>query len=308
MLNYFLTKRSFESRLLFTLSVLAVARILVGVLQDHLGTVPWEGLLIDYCLLFIFIGIAYYTFQHKDFRFVHPLLGFVLLFLMAVLFIRSGGVEGTDEFNFYALIVVLALLYQGGWQKVLLAFSFITFAYLAYVIHVKNAVYDFLFVRNSRGYDNFLFTLLALSALTIYVKWLIETKERRFNAKNKELREKINLVSDKNTILNRQQILLAQTNLELQRKIDERKAYHEHRTKALNEYIEQNTKKIQHPIRNLQEVIEKVDKPYPERYKEMLASSVKEIFSVVKGINKSLHSEYGHINSNILSENHEDEY
>ncbi|MEK6481327.1 hypothetical protein WJR50_27545 [Catalinimonas sp. 4WD22] len=285
------SNRSFESRVLLTLTVIALVRTLGGTVQDLMGNVPWQGILIDSILVGIFAGTTFLAFRNKSFQNIPPLLGVILVLLLALLFIRSGGVEGTTEYNFFGLTVILCLLYNGRWQKALLIIAFAIMIYLSYSVYVKNSLFYLLFVRNSWGYDNFLYTLTALTILIAYLQILIEEEDKKLKAKHEELKKKVRLVSIKNAKLNKQQRLLTQMNLQLKQAVGESKAYHEQRTKALQQYIEQNTKNIQIPLQNLQEVIEKVGSPYPTRYQEMLNTSMDDIYKVVQAIKEALLSD-----------------
>jgi hypothetical protein len=271
--------------------VIALVRTLGGTVQDLMGNVPWQGILIDGILVGIFAGTTFLAFRNKSFHDIPPLLGVILVLLLALLFIRSGGVEGTTEYNFFGLTVILCLLYNGRWQKALLIIAFAIMIYLSYSVYVKNSLFYLLFVRNSWGYDNFLYTLTALTILIAYLQILIEEEDKKLKAKHEELKKKVRLVSIKNAKLNKQQRLLTQMNLQLKQAVGESKAYHEQRTKALQQYIEQNTKNIQIPLQNLQEVIEKVGSPYPTRYQQMLNTSMDDIYKVVQAIKEALLSD-----------------
>lgn len=283
--------RSFESRVLLTLTMIALLRTLGGTVQDLMGNVPWQGILIDSILLVIFAGTTFFAYRNKSFNDLSPLLGIILVLLLSLLFIRSGGVEGTTEYNFFALTVILCLLYNGRWQKGLLTLSFALMTFLSYSVYVKNPLFYSLFVRNSWGYDNFLYTLIALTILIAYLHILIEEEDKKLKDKHEELKKKVRLVSIKNARLNKQQELLTQMNLQLKQTVGESKAYHEQRTKALQQYIEQNTKNIQLPLQNLQEVIQRVGSPYPARYQEMLNTSMDDIYKVVQAIKEDLLSD-----------------
>ncbi|MDF9795096.1 hypothetical protein OKW21_000359 [Catalinimonas alkaloidigena] len=285
------SNRSFESRVLLTLFLIALVRTLLGTVQDLIGEVSWQGILIDSILLCVFTAVTIFAFRNKSFTHIHPLLGVLLVLLISLLFVRSGGVEGSTEYNFFALMVLLSLLYDGRWQRSLLVISFVIVIYLSYSVYVKNSLFYLLFVRNSRGYDNFLYTLVALTILVAYLQMLIEEEDKKLKAKHEELKKKVKLVSIKNVKLSKQQAQLTQMNHQLKQKVEESKAYHEQRNRALQQYIEQHTNKIQLPIQNLHEVIQQVGTPYPYRYQEMLKKSMDDIYKVLDSIKESIYSE-----------------
>lgn len=305
MLNRKFSDRPFESQLLMAVVVIGIVRVFAGTLQDFLGAATIESLMIDLVVLLLFGAVAYFAFTKQALDRIHPLVGFFLLFLVCLLFIRSGGVEGAGEFNFFVLAVTLTLLFQGKWQKLLLMLMFVILLYLCYSIHVNNIVFDYLFVRNSRGYENFMFTLFMLAALIAYLQLLIEREGKKLRTHHEELQTKVSMLRKKNIELTHQQNLLNEMHERLQAEAKERRIYLEQKNKAIHLYIEQNTKRIQQPINNLKEAIIRVDDRYPKRYKEMLGLSLNELYAVSEGIKKTFISEDGFPSSSTQLYNNE---
>jgi hypothetical protein len=166
-----LRRKSYETQVVLLTAFLATLRLFLALYVDTTRAEPNSTeILTDVTLLLVFGSLLVLGLRQANFQSVHPLFGFLIIFLLGLNFIEFEGVKGTSRFNYYSGIYVIVLIYSGRWLYGLLAFQFLFLVFLSASLFLELPWARQFFLDFQPEPTDFLFALLALGLLSFYLK------------------------------------------------------------------------------------------------------------------------------------------
>lgn len=200
-------ERSFEMSGLALLSALAGLRILKDILQDIFGKNQTDlTLLIDIPLLIVFILLFILAITAKV-KTVPLAIGFLLVVLTTWSYITLGGVEGTSEYNFMGLAVMITLCYRKRRLIIVLTAMFAAIA-MVNIAQLMHWPIGFPGRRMTSSHDSFFSTLITVGIALLYFKLLLKVETSKISYVRELLRSHWTQIRRRRDELFQQQALL----------------------------------------------------------------------------------------------------
>ncbi len=280
-------KRPYETQLVLLISIVAIFRLVVALLIDFLReSVRWGEVMTDTTILIVFLAIAWLAFNKVNFTKVHPLFGLLIIVLLGLNFMEFGGVQGNSRFNYYGGFFFVILLYQGRTQIALLIFQCLFLIALTAITALLDGGRTVLFVSNDSDFTDFVFILIALGALSYYLKSITENEIGRWQQLSSQLNEQVAHAKELNHELVAQGKELMKAQAHLEEEVNKKSKLLLDQQRAIEKYIRLNTEVIHDPIYELNQEMSRFRGS--NMMDSMLIASHAELNEVLKNITVTL--------------------
>jgi hypothetical protein len=232
------------------LTVIGGLRTFKAVVQDIVGVINFDILIIDIIILMVFATLCMLIYREKISR-VPMAVGILLILLLIFSYVQFGGVQGASEYNLMALAVLLVLAYRGRqliWMMCLL-FGLIILANLD--LRFNGWLTQNVFKAFSISKDNYLTTLVAVVLLMLYFKSTLVIESDRLMISRTKLNDQIRTIQAQHVVLEEQQQQLHEMNATLERDIERHTRHIVNQNKAIEDYIRLSTESLDAPLRNI---------------------------------------------------------
>ncbi|MBI3219373.1 MAG: hypothetical protein HYZ44_07665 [Bacteroidetes bacterium] len=281
------SKRTYETQLVLLISIVAILRLVVALLIDFLReSIRWGEVMTDITILIVFVAIAWLAFNRAHFTKVHPLFGVILIILLGLNYMEFGGVQGNSRFNYYGGFFFVILLYQGRTLVVLLTFQCLFLVALTGITVFQEGGRTALFVSNDSDFTDFVFILIALGALSFYLKNITENEIGRWQQLSNKLNEQVAHAKDLNHELVTQGKELMKAQAHLEEEVNKKSRLLLEQQNAIQRYIQLNTEVIHDPVHELNREMSRF--PGTNLMDSMLIASHAELNEVLKNITATL--------------------
>ncbi len=280
-------QRPYETQLVLLISIVAIFRLVVALLIDFMReSIRWGEVVTDTTILFVFVAVAWLAFNKANFTKVHPLFGVIIIVLLGLNFVEFGGVQGNSRFNYYGGFFFVILLYQGRTLVALLTFQCLFLIVLTTITAFQEGGRTALFVSNDSDFTDFVFILMALGALSFYLKRITENEIGRWQELSSKLNEQVAQAKELNHELVTQGKELMKAQAHLEEEVNKKSRLLQEQQGAIEKYIQLNTEVIHDPIHELN--LEMSRFPGTNLMDSMLIASHAELNEVLKNITATL--------------------
>jgi len=285
-----LKEKNYEEIVLFLLALLGVSRMVIALLLDVIRTRPVAAeIATDTILLGVFIWLLKVANKVKSQQEISIVFGVIASLLILVNYLEFGGAMGNARFNFYAGIFLIVMLYSGKRMNWLLILYFSLMMFINYgFIMEKEWMAQF---KIEAGYNlaNFIFTLICITLLTVFLKYITEAQIDRYESLNIELRTKIRESKQANRKLGKQHQELAKAQAILEQEVKLKTEALEAKNRAIENYIKYNTNYLQSPLVTLDQLVTEIKGN--ETMPVLLRASCAELKTVIENIKITFDSE-----------------
>lgn len=282
--------RPYETQVLLLVAFLGSARLVLALVLDLLNpAITLTELLTDLGLLVIFSGILIAGLKKANFKSVHPSIGAVLILLLALNFVEFGGAAGVSRYNYYCGFFVIILLYAQRSLVVLLSFQLVVLVAATAATYFQMEWTQAFLIAGAPLTLDFLFAVISLGILSYYLKVITLAEIHKLDLSNERLRQQVNQAKQMNARLISQGKELLAAQLHLEEEVLRRTKALEKQQHAIEKYIYINTRVLQEPITNLNNVLNGVVPT--DTVSTMLVLSKKELNDVFGRIKVTLESE-----------------
>jgi hypothetical protein len=285
-----LFRSSYEVHVVQLVGVIGLLRITIALALDFLRPVlsPSE-VMTDAAIFVIFAALCFLSFRLKVIR-IPLVIGVVLIGLLGVNFLQFGGVTGYTEFNFIVGLVLLVMLYDGQTKVALVLLSiFVLLAMLA-AVYFNHPVYTRMFIGEQTTPEDFVFSIIGLTLLTLYLKFAMDLERESLHVQNASVTTALRVTREKNRTLELQKISLAHSQKKLTEDVAQRTRQLEAQNAAIEQYLRYTTIELKEPLARLEEKLAQLDRP--GMLMEMLRVSVEELKIVSKSVASTVENEH----------------
>ncbi len=280
----------YESQVLQLVGFIGFLRVLVAVIQDILSpkTTSIE-LLTDCGILLVFLGVCFLALRLKVNR-ISLSVGVVLAVLLALNFMQFGGVTGYTEFNYLTGIALMVLLYSEERKYFLVGGMILLLGCMLFVGYSNHPIYQFVFIRKIGNPEDFVFSLIGITILTLYLKYAMDLERQQLLQQQGKLNFALEQSRSQQATLKDQQgqLMLAQQKLELE--VIRRTKQVQIQNASIEQYIQYNTTELREPLEQLKGKLSALTEP--GMLNDLLKVSASELETVISNINKSIKDEH----------------
>jgi hypothetical protein len=281
------SKRPYETQLVLLISIVAIFRMVVALLIDFLHeSIRWGEVVTDITILIVFAALAWLAFRRANFTKVHSVFGVIIIILLGLNFMEFGGVQGNSRFNYYGGFFFVILLYQGRTLLALLTFQCLFLIVLTVITVFEEGGRTALFVSNDSDFTDFVFILIALGALSFYLKRITENEIGRWQQLSNKLNQQVAHAKDLNHELVTQGKELMKAQAHLEEEVNKKSRLLIEQQNAIEKYIRLNTEVIHDPIYELNQEMSRFRGT--NMMDSMLVASHAELNEVLKNITTTL--------------------
>ena len=257
-------------------------------------------LITDFSICIVFTSLLVLLNRKASFKKVHPLFGILFIILMGVNFLQFGGINGTNCFNYYSSIYVIVMLYSNRTLYSMVIFQLVFLIGLIYLVFVNHPLYQAVLISTTQANTEFIFSLLAISVFTFYLKYITIYEIKKSEEKEQELNQKVETSEQLNRQLIQQSEQLKKAQNSLKHEVSLRVATLEKRKAVIEQYIHHNTTTLKDPLVLLSTAINQFKGD--EQFRTLLKVSNAELTQVISKINQALRSEED-LNRSTLEKN-----
>lgn len=288
--------KPFETDILNIACLIGLGRMLVAVYNDFGEEYVSPDTLLDSILLVIFsIPLILSRTKAPFYLKVIPFL-LALIIAMSVNWLSTGGLNGTGEYHFMMLFILVAMILR-GWLMV----SFLSLLVIVEVSLIYMDTYNSSWLNSLRegmeigsmGGMHFLIMVVVVMFAMVYLKDRFERERLTLKKKGRNLKSKLLQIDEQNRVLMQQKRELEEVRDLLEQKVKERTAQLDDRNKALEEYWQLSLSEINHPlkvtVRSINDI--KVGSEKSNELIDMLAESGEELLHSIKDVVRELERE-----------------
>lgn len=279
----------YESQVMQLIGLIGLLRVLVALVQDFRNpTISTTEILTDTAILFVFLIICLLALRLKVTH-VPLIFAVVLVALLATNFLQFGGVRGYTEFNYLIGIVVMVLLYAERRKILLVTCMLALLMGMLWSVYSENFIFRFLFIKTQGNPEDFVYSLISISILTLYLKYAMDLERDQLLQQQIALQTALDHSRQQQQVLQDQkvQLLLAQEKLE--QEVASRTQELENQNDSIERYIQYNVTELKEPLARLKQSMEGIRGT--DTLTELLRISVSELESVTNNITHSLEHE-----------------
>jgi hypothetical protein len=286
----FFIKRPYENQVLVLLFFLIAFRMVLSIGQDIFSNeTQFIEVLVDWAMLTLFGGLFVYSYLQPTVSSFHPSLGVIIICLMGLNFIQFGGVNGSTEFNYYACVFIVVLVYSGRQMRYLLGFQVLLLIVLLVLQVTDNPLWNALFLRQAGGYVDFIFGIVSILVISYFLRWTTMQEVFKYEARTETLQQKVRSSRRQNADLIEQDRQLMESRKHLEDEVAKRTKAIEAQNEAIRQFIEFNTNSLYEPRERLTKTIKSLSGK--SNLHELMLISSEELNLVMDKIHDALSNE-----------------
>lgn len=279
----------YESQVMQLIGLIGLLRVLVAIVQDFRNpNINTTELLTDTAILFVFLIICLLALRLKVTN-VPLVFAVVLVLLLAINFLQFGGVRGYTEFNYLIGIVVMVLLYSGRRKYILVFCMLALLAGMLVSVYSENFIHQLLFIKTQGSPEDFIYSLVSLSILTLYLKYAMDLERDQLLQQQIALRAALDQSRQQQQALQDQKVQVLTAQEKLEQEVVSRTQELENQNISIERYIQYNITELKEPLTRLKQSLEGIKGS--DTLTELLRISVSELEGVTKNITHSLEHE-----------------
>lgn len=280
----------YESQVMQLIGLIGLLRVLLAVIQDFLEPVlRTVEVLTDLGILMIFVTICLFALRLKASN-ISLSFGVILVVLLALNFLQFGGVTGFTEFNYLIGIVLMVLLYSEERKFILVASMLVLLALMLWLVYINHPIYQYFFLREQANSEDFVYSLVSLSILTLYLKYAMDLERSLLLQQQVNLNTGLDQSRELQSALQDQQAQLLHAQQKLAQEVDSRTKVLQSQNLSIEQYIQYNTTELKEPLARLNESLAHLKES--GMLIDLLRISVAELETVTHTITHSLENEH----------------
>ncbi len=266
----------FEKRVLRFISFIGIVRMLVELYSNYLRSTSLFGWTMDIILISIITSAFILSFTSLDFRYVMTVFSVIILGLLSLSWINTGGVYGRSESNYFGLILAVALLNSGSRQQWLLSLTLLTLLSLVVIWEYKFDWIEPMVINFNESPLHYISMVILCTVIVYYLKYLFDHERKSLRSRQLELAKRTLELDIENERLINQQKEFERVNERLESEIKERRLKLEEQNKSLREFIEVSLREFHPPLLNTLNAIQSLNnKSIQSESLEMLQRSAR---------------------------------
>lgn len=279
----------YESQVMQLIGLIGLFRVVVALIQDFRNPViSITELLTDIAILFVFLIICLLALRLKVTN-VPLVFAVILVALLAINFLQFGGVSGYTEFNYLIGIVVMVLLYSERRKIILVSCMLGLLAIMLWSAYHENFIFQLLFIKPQGSSEDFVYSLISLSILTLYLKYAMDLERGHLLQQQVTLHTALDQARQQQFDLHDQKVQLLTAQEKLEKEVASRTQELENQNISIERYIQYNVTELKEPLNRLKQSLEGIKGS--DTLAEMLRISVSELETVTNTITHSLEHE-----------------
>jgi len=303
MKNIFIQKFNsleYESQVLALICGFGVLRMILELIMDVVAKSRIHEVTINIAIFLIIISLLF-TSLNKNFKNIHIVFGILLTLALSILILVFGGIQGYAKFNYFSSLYFIVMVYANYKLIALLAINFVTITSVLIIGILSPPWLESVNFGSSYQRFDFWFTLIMLSAFTIYLKEITIAQGGKLSALNLQMSGQVKESRKLGVMLKVTNLELKQTQIYLEEEVDKRTESLLKKNKSVESFIQLNTTELIEAVDDLLTSMQQLNTP--SQYADKLSASGKKLATVVEKIRYSL-KESGTIDRKALS-NHE---
>lgn len=279
----------YESQVMQLIGLIGLLRVLVALVQDFRNPIiSTTEILTDTSILFVFLIICLLALRLKVTN-VPLVFAVVLILLLATNFIQFGGVRGYTEFNYLIGIVGMILLYSNKRKYLLVVCMLVLLIVMLWSVSNENSIFQLLFIKVQGTPEDFIYSLISLSILTLYLKYAMDIERNKLLQQQTALHLALDQSHQRQQVLQDQKVQLLSAQEKLEQEVASRTQELENQNISIERYIQYNVTELNEPLTRLKQCLEGIKGS--DALTELLRVSVSELETVTNTITHSLEHE-----------------
>lgn len=267
------------------LTVIGALRTFKAVVQDLIGAINTDILVIDILILIVFVTLCTLIYLEKISR-VPMVVGILLILLLIFSFVQFGGVQGASEYNIMGLGVLLVLAYQRYQLTWLMGLLFGLTIIANLDLRLNGWLTQHFFKAFSIDQDNYLTTSVTLVLMMLYFKSLLVIESNRLMRSRIKLNNQNKVIQAQHVELAQQQQQLREVNENLEKEIRKHTSHIINQNIAIEDYIWLSTESLDSPLKRIHSKIDGLNEN--EYLEKQLKVQVSELSVVISNLKNEL--------------------
>ncbi len=217
-------------------------------------------IILDVTLFVVFSVSIVATLMVEDTNKVSIPLSVILLILVSVSWVMSGGIEGLSEVNMIAVLVIFAMINKGRVLLLFVSLAFISQLTLVLLWEYDFELIEFLYVITTTKHSIYQVMIVLLAIGITYFAYRYEQERRRQLGTGAQLQQRVKELEIGNHKLEQQEEELHNWNEVLQGKIKTRSIELKKSNQSICAFLQVNTKEVEPELNKITNRIEKIDK------------------------------------------------
>lgn len=265
------------------LGILHISAILIFDFLDSSLNLP--KITFQLILLLSFSTLTYLLITGKI-RKVPVLIPCLLIVLIALDFIRFGGVKGTLDFNVLGAGVFFISVIQRKWSLAGLVFFHVILIATILDIHFNGWFSQHLYQETATQYSNYFVSLITVIVfITFYKSALVKESKRLYQLRQSSTHKNEEIKVQKEA-LEQQQQLLTKANQDLEESIQRKTKHLQQQSLAIEQYIELSTSALTDPLARIMDISKETC--FQGTLEEQLQHTIDELNDVVTNLKNEL--------------------
>ena len=241
---------TFERQILRFLCVVGIVRMLIEFYSNFLRASTLYGWSMDILLISVLGITLLLSFSDIDFRLLIIPFSVLVMILLSISWINTGGVYGRSEYNYFGLIIGLAMINSGRRLVWMLGISFSWLCVLIIIWEFHFSILEAQVLSFTEAPFHFIAIVIVGTLFVYYLRFLFDEEKRKLETTQLDLSRRAMELDIENAKLLSQQKEYESINHQLEQDIKERRLTLESQNKSLREFIEVSMREFYPPLVN----------------------------------------------------------
>jgi len=248
----------FERGVLRFISLIGAFRLFYALYVDFSFDSPMFFWLMDSAILAVFLSAFIFTFYVNNLRILSVPFSIILLVLVSISWVNTGGLTGKSEYNLLSMIFLMAMIHTRGTLLIFVSFVLLSQVLLTMVWEFNHSFFSSFEIFTTTGLMNYALVVVLVTGALAYLRFRFDQESLHLTSRKNQLQLGIEEIALENGKLEKQKKELNQTNALLESKILQRTKELSLSNDALTQYLNVSTHEIEPLVKSTIEAIGKL--------------------------------------------------